>query len=71
MLLNTYRYTCGRVPGHGEQIVYSLALQHQDKVLVEHIKTAALAPRRLPRRQLLICMRALANSTLRAMHHGN
>ncbi|WP_304350770.1 hypothetical protein [Comamonas testosteroni] len=39
--MNTYRYTfVAACPANGEQIVYSLALQHKDKVLVEHIKTA-------------------------------
>ena len=38
--MNTYRYTfVAACPANGEQIVYSLSLQHQDKVLVEHHKS--------------------------------
>jgi hypothetical protein len=71
--LNTYRYTfVAACPANGEQIVYSLALQHQDKVLVEHIKTACALHREGYQENIAADLHARFGGTLtlRALHHG-
>lgn len=71
--MNTYRYTfVAACPANGEQIVYSLALQHKDKVLVEHIKTACALHRDGYQEDIAVDLHARFGGTLtlRAMHHG-
>lgn len=71
--MNTYRYTfVAACPANGEQIVYSLELQHQDKVLVEHIKTACALHREGYQEDIAADLHARFGGTLalRAMHHG-
>lgn len=71
--MNTYRYTfVAACPANGEQIVYSLALQHKDKVLVEHIKTACALHREGYQEDIAADLHARFGGTLtlRAMHHG-
>lgn len=71
--MNTYRYTfVAACPANGEQIVYSLALQHKDKVLVEHIKTACALHRQGYQEDIAADLHERFGGalTLRAMHHG-
>ena len=71
--MNTYRYTfVAACPTNGEQIVYSLSLQHQNKVLVEHIKTACALHREGYQEDIAAHLhtRFGGTLTLRAMHHG-
>lgn len=71
--MNTYRYTfVAACPANGEQIVYSLSLQHQNKVLVEHIKTACALHREGYQEYIAADLHARFGGTLtlRAMHHG-
>lgn len=71
--MNIYRYTfVAACPANGEQIVYSLALQHRDKVLVEHIKTACALLRQGYQEDIAADLHARFGGllTLRAMHHG-
>ena len=71
--MNTYRYTfVAACPGNGEQIIYSLELQHADMVRVEHIKTACALHREGFQEAIAADLhtRFGGKLTLRAMHHG-
>ncbi|UBB18317.1 hypothetical protein [Comamonas odontotermitis] len=71
--MNTYRYTfVAACPANGEQIVYSLELQHQGKVFVEHIKTACALHREGYQEDIAADLhkRFGGQLTLRAIHHG-
>lgn len=71
--MNTYRYTfAAACPGNGEQIIYSLELQHADMVRVEHIKTACALHREGFQEQIAADLHARFGGKLMltAMHHG-
>lgn len=71
--MNTYRYTfAAACPGNGEQIIYSLELQHKDMVRVEHIKTACALHREGFQEAVAADLHARFGGrlVLRAMHHG-
>lgn len=71
--MNTYRYTfVAACPANGEQICYTLELQHTAKVLVEHIKTACALHREGYQEEIAADLhhRFGGRLTLRAMHHG-
>lgn len=71
--MNTYRYTfVASCPANGEQIIYSLALHHKDKILVEHIKTACALHCQGYQEDIAADLHARFGGllTLRAMHHG-
>lgn len=71
--MNTYRYKfVAACPANGESIVYSLTLRHQDKVLVEHIKTACALHREGYQEDIAADLHARFGGTLtlHAMHHG-
>lgn len=71
--MNTYRYTfAAACPGNGEQIVYSLELQHENMVRVEHIKTACALHREGFQEVIAADLHARFGGrlTLRATHHG-
>lgn len=71
--MNTYRYTfAAACPGNGEQIIYALEIQHQEKVLVEHIKIACALHRQGYQEDIAADLhrRFGGRLTLRATHHG-
>ena len=71
--MNTYRYTfVAACPGNGESIIYSLELQHQDRILVEHIKTACSMQRQGYQEDIATDLHKRFGGRLRlkANHHG-
>ena len=71
--MNTYAYTFASVcPNNAEPIIYSLELQHKDKVLVEHIKTACALHSRGYQEDIAADLHQRFGGRLRlhANHHG-
>ncbi len=71
--MNTYRYSfAAACPGNGEQIIYSLELQHKDMVRVEHIKLACALHKEGFQEAIATDLHARFGGrlTIRANHHG-
>jgi len=71
--VNTYRYSfASACPANDEAIIYALEIQHVEKVLVEHIKTACALHRKGYQEDIAADLHARFGGRLRivANHHG-